>query len=198
MGGEVQSDSELIAKSIERPDAFDEIFRRHFRDIYRFAARQLGEDDGEELAAETFARAFAERGRFNTEGSARPWLFGICSNVIHASRRTTGRRGRAYRRAYEPDIGEAADDAVDSALDAERQAVALRSAIDRLRPAQRQVFTLSALGGLSGSEIAEALALPAATVRSHLHRARRALRAQFPTDSGGTDGAVPLATRRHP
>ena len=55
----------------------------------------------------------------------------------------------------------------------------LLAALAGLRPAERDVLLLYALAGLSYAEIGEALALPPGTVRSHLFRARRALRAEL-------------------
>jgi RNA polymerase sigma factor (sigma-70 family) len=141
--------------------------------------RQVGESDGDEIVAETFTLAFAARSRFNTEGSARAWLFGICANVMRGNRRSASRRRRAYERAYEGDYEDSSEEAIASALDAERQSATLRRAIAALRPAEREVLLLHALGGLSGVEIAEALALAPSTVRSHLFRARSSLRPQL-------------------
>jgi RNA polymerase sigma factor (sigma-70 family) len=172
-------DDQLLAASLSDPAAFDEVVRRHFRDLYRFAARQVGESDGDEMVAETFTLAFANRGRFNTEGSARAWLFGICVNVMRGHRRSAGRRQRAYQRAYEPELEDAPDDSVASAVDAQRRGSDLRAAIARLRPIECDVLLLYALAGLTGVEIATALSMPPSTVRSHLFRARSFLRSQL-------------------
>jgi RNA polymerase sigma-70 factor (ECF subfamily) len=170
-------DAAAIAASLARPEAFDELFRRHFGDVYRFAARHLGASDGEEVAAEAFARAFAHRARFDREGSARAWLFGICLNVVRDRQRSGARRGQAYARAYEPDEDGGDDGAAEAALDARNMREPLLAALARLRPAERDVLLLYALAGLSYAEVGEALALPPGTVRSHLFRARGALRA---------------------
>jgi RNA polymerase sigma factor (sigma-70 family) len=175
----LSDDAASIAASLTRPEAFDEVFRRHFGDAYRFAARHLGASEGEEVAAETFARAFAHRARFDGQGSARAWLFGICLNVVRDRRRSGARRGRAYARAYEPDEGGGDHCAADAALDARSLRGPLLAALGRLRPPERDVLLLYALAGLTYAEVAEALALPPGTVRSHLFRARRALRAEL-------------------
>jgi DNA-directed RNA polymerase specialized sigma24 family protein len=130
-------DAAAIAASRHRPQAFDEIFRRHFADVYRFAARQLGSVDGEEVAAETFARAFAARDRFSADWSARAWLFGICINVVRDRQRSSARRRRAYARAYEPDVHD--DGSADASLDARGRRAELLAALGRLRLAERWV-----------------------------------------------------------
>jgi RNA polymerase sigma factor (sigma-70 family) len=184
-----RDDAASIAASLSRPEVFDEVFRRHFADVYRFAARHLGESEGEEVAAETFARAFAHRARFATQGSARARLFGICLNVVRDRQRHSARRGRAYARAFEPDSSGGDQGARDAALDAQSLRGQLLAALARLRPAERDVLLLCALAGLSYAEVAEALALPPGTVRSHLFRARRALHA----DPAGADREFPSA-----
>jgi RNA polymerase sigma factor (sigma-70 family) len=178
----VLSDSDLIGRSFTEPEVFDEVFRRHFPDVFRFAARQLGVAEGEDVAAETFARAFADRRRFRSAGSARPWLFGICVNLVLKRHRSSRRGFAALQRTYEPGATAAAEDAVDSAVDAERQRPALWAALSRLRTEEQRVLLLYALAGLSAAEIAVSLGLPAATIRSHLFRARRGMRSLLSDD----------------
>jgi RNA polymerase sigma factor (sigma-70 family) len=168
------TDASLFAASRTRPAAFDAVFERHFATIYRFAARQLGPAEGEDAAAETFSRAFAERARFRGTGSARAWLYGICVNVMREQRRRSLRRGVAHERSVERDVG--FDEGADERIDAAGRRQALRRALADLRPIEREVMTLLSLGELSYGEIAEALGIPIGTVRSHVFRGRRALR----------------------
>lgn len=195
MNNRPPDDAAVIAASHARPDAFDEIFTRHFADVYRFAARQLGASDGEEVAAETFARAFAHRARLVAGASVRAWLFGICVNLVRDKQRGARRQSRAYARSYEPDVECGDSDGAVAALDARGRRSELLAALGRLRTAEREVLLLYALAGLSYAEIAEALALPDGTVRSHLFRARRALRAELglPSDHQAPS-APPLTT----
>jgi RNA polymerase sigma factor (sigma-70 family) len=182
------SDAALLLESSARPEMFDEVFERHFDAIYGFAARQLGAHDGEEVAAETFSRAFADRARFRGDGSARAWLFGICVNVIREQRRRSTRRLVADGRAAERDL--ALDEGSESRLDALDQHAALRHALAGLRPPERDTIGLLALGQLTYGEIAEALGLPVGTVRSHVFRGRRALQAALATDKPTESRAV--------
>jgi len=59
------SDATAIARSLESPGAFAGVFERHHAPIHRYLARRLGADLADELAAETFAVAFAKRGRYD-------------------------------------------------------------------------------------------------------------------------------------
>ena len=60
-----RSDATAIARSLDSPGAFAGVFERHHAAIHLYLARRLGADMADELAAETFAVAFAKRGRYD-------------------------------------------------------------------------------------------------------------------------------------
>ena len=94
------SDAEAIAASLDRPAAFDAVFERHVAAVHAFAQRRIGIDLAEDVTAETFARAFAARKRFDRDQpTARPWLLGIASNVMRRHWRTERRRLAAYAKS---------------------------------------------------------------------------------------------------
>jgi RNA polymerase sigma-70 factor (ECF subfamily) len=167
-------DASVIARSLERPEEFSVIFERHFDEIHRYLRRRHPRE-ADELAAEVFMAAFDGRDRYRALGdSARPWLYGIASNLL-------GKRWRSERRAlraHARDAGRAAP-ALDeyagalARVDAERQSALLAGALARLNAADRDALLLYALSDLSYEEVAFALAVPVGTVRSRLARARR-------------------------
>lgn len=168
------TDAAVVADSLDQPEAFGALFERHFDEIHRYLRRRLPAD-AEELAAEVFVAAFDGRARFRAPagGSARPWLYGIASNLLYKRRRREARALRALARwAADP---AAVDDPADAGprIDADRQSAALAAALGRLRPDDRNVLLLFALADLSYDEIANALEIPLGTVRSRLARARR-------------------------
>jgi RNA polymerase sigma-70 factor (ECF subfamily) len=165
-------DAATIARSHDQPVAFEAIFERHFAVVHRYLRRRVGDALAEELAAETFTRAFASRRRFASGpgGSARPWLFGIAENLVRGHRRSEERRWRAYARAHVTDAPAPPD--VDGRLDARAAAA---EALAALSADQRAVLLLTAWAELSGDEIALALGVAPATVRSRLGRARARL-----------------------
>ncbi len=57
------TDAEAIAASRLEPSRFADVFDRHYPAVYRWLRRRVGEDLAEEVAAETFARAFDARAR---------------------------------------------------------------------------------------------------------------------------------------
>jgi RNA polymerase sigma factor (sigma-70 family) len=168
-----ESDGAVIARSHAEPREFGQVFERHFDSIHRYITRRLGPTFADDLAAETFSRAFAQRDRFDTcRCDARPWLFGIAANVLRGYYRTEERALRAYARTGVDPLDFPETDAVIARVDAGAAAPCLASALASLNPADRDVLLLFAWGDLSYAEIAEALNIPLGTVRSRLHRAR--------------------------
>ncbi|HEX4035438.1 MAG TPA: RNA polymerase sigma factor [Solirubrobacteraceae bacterium] len=167
-------DAAAIARSLVEPEAFGAIFERHFDEIHRYLRRRHPED-ADELAAEVFTVAFDARARYRALGeSARPWLYGIASNLLGQRRRGERRALRAYARS----AGQAESDADAYAAavaraDAERLSVAVAGAVARLNAVDRDTLLLYALSDLSYDEVAFALDVPIGTVRSRLARARR-------------------------
>jgi len=151
--------------------------------------RRLGVDLADELAAETFVRAFQSRHRYReSQGSIPAWLLGIATNLVRRHRRTERRRLRAYARrpprAFEDDATALADGRVVAAA----TRAALGRALARLRAPDRDVLLLYGWEDLSYAEIATALGIPIGTVRSRLARARAAVRGEL-SQAGHLDAA---------
>lgn len=180
-----QSDAEAIAASLDDPRSFAVVFERHFDAIFRYLRRRVGSVQGEELAAETFAQAFAARGRFDgAYTDARPWLYGIAVNLLRRRYRTEERELRAYARSgFDP---LAADDAPMDGADAR----AVAAALAELPPIERETLLLYAWAELGYAEIAAALDIPIGTVRSRLSRARARVRELLVAGGQYEDGAA--------
>jgi RNA polymerase sigma-70 factor (ECF subfamily) len=168
------TDALAISRSLADPESFEVVFDRHFASIHRYLRRRVGSELAQELAAETFLQAFRGRRRFTDGGdSALPWLYGIAANLLRMNQRAEERRLRAYARV----AGQGGDALVEGAdtearLDAAALAPALAAALAALSPASREVMLLHAWGERSHDQIAEALRLSPAAVRTRLHRAR--------------------------
>jgi RNA polymerase sigma-70 factor (ECF subfamily) len=168
-----ETDGELIAASLDRPERFQAIFDRHGASVYRYLRRRVGDQLAEELTAEAFTQALRARQQFDAaRGSALPWLYGIAVNLIRMHARSERRRRRAYRLLGQALVHPAPASEIEDRVDAQALAPALRAALDALSSEQREVLLLHAWAGLSPSEIAEALSIPSALVRKRLHRAR--------------------------
>ncbi|HWI72748.1 MAG TPA: RNA polymerase sigma factor [Baekduia sp.] len=174
----VPADAAILAASVGDPQAFGTLFERHFAAIHRWLHRRGGAPLAEDLAAETFTRAFDRRATFDGRyPDARPWLFGIAANLVHDHRRSELRRLRALARVERWEAG--AEDVATGAVaraDAAALGPAVATALADLRDEERDVLLLVAWAGLEYDEVAHATGVPIGTVRSRLHRARRRLR----------------------
>ncbi len=172
-----ETDAEVIKASLRDPEQFALLYDRHHPMVHRYIARRLGCDAADDLMAETFLIAFKARGHYDlTRADARPWLYGIATNLV-------GRRHRAESRSWRLIARTGVDDAVEPPSDQVTDRVAaqglrreLASAIAGLSRGQRDVLLLTASGGLSTEEIASALGVAKGTVHSRLNRARKKMR----------------------
>ncbi|MDX6690960.1 MAG: hypothetical protein QOG15_2417 [Solirubrobacteraceae bacterium] len=181
------SDADVISTSHEHPRAFETIFDRHFFAIHRFLRARVGPELAEELAGETFTRAFGGRRRYDTDyADARPWLFAIATNLVRSQRRAEARRLGAYARLDPREAVASHDEAADRRLDAADRGPAIGRALEALRGGDRDALLLVAWGDLTSEEAARALDVPVGTVRSRLHRARAQVRAAL--EEGIHDG----------
>ncbi|MFE4214729.1 RNA polymerase sigma factor [Streptomyces sp. NPDC056844] len=185
-----ESDASVVRRSLEDPDAFSVLFDRYADDIHRYAARRLGTEAADDLMAETFVIAFQQRRRYDlSRPQARPWLYGIVTNLVGGHRRAEARRLRALSRAASTAPGEGSGDAepladrVAARVSAEGVRAELAGALAALPARYRDVLLVVAWGDLDYAEAAEALGVPVGTVRSRLHRARKKLREAL----GGSD-----------
>jgi DNA-directed RNA polymerase specialized sigma24 family protein len=93
-------DATVIKESWEDPERFAAIFDRYFTEIHRHLARRVGGKVASDVAAEVFLAAFAQRKRYDVaRGCARPWLYGIATNMAAAHWRDERRLYRALTRA---------------------------------------------------------------------------------------------------
>lgn len=176
---DTRDDATLIAQSRRSPERFAVLFDRHAPAIHRYVARRLGPDAIEDLVAETFLVAFQRREAYDTANAdARPWLYGIATNLIRRRRREETRLFRAIARTRADPAAELMADQVTGRVAAGALRGRLACALARLPGSQRDVLLLVA-SGLSREETAVALGVPLGTVASRLARARRKVRAEL-------------------
>ena len=145
-------------------------FRRHHAQIYRYLRRKTGDPDrAEDLAQEVFADAAAALSRSDWEPeSMLAWLYTIAQRRFADESR---RRQFSERVPLDDVLDElpASDYGADLAQ-------ALREAIARLAPAQRQVVSMKLLRGSSFCEIANAIEVSEAAAKMRFQRALTVLR----------------------
>jgi RNA polymerase sigma-70 factor (ECF subfamily) len=169
----VQPDAVVIAGSLDRPEQFATIFERHFDAVHAYLSRRAGSTLADDLASSTFVVAFERRDGFRPEAdSARPWLFGIATNLLRNQWRAARRTEEVVRKAGSAITGNQAP--VPDALVEGYEEIA--GALAGLDAGQRDALIMFAWEGLSYEEIATSLNVPVGTVRSRIARGRARLR----------------------
>jgi RNA polymerase sigma factor (sigma-70 family) len=170
-------DASVIQLSRHEPEQFTVLFRRHAPHIQRYVVHRLGQDAADDIVAETFLLAFRQRDSYDqTRADARPWLYGIATNLIGRHRRAEIRMYRALARTGSDPVMESFTDTVDDRVSASTASRRLAAALARLPAELRDTLLLVAWGDLSYEEVARALGVPIGTVRSRVSRARNKLR----------------------
>jgi RNA polymerase sigma-70 factor (ECF subfamily) len=137
----------------------------------------VGRDEAQDLAAETFVIAFSARQRYDlSRASARPWLFGISTNLIRHHRRSEIRMLNAFVKSMP--VARSDDGVEELSIHMDHVALLARvaEAYLKLEPEHRDALHLTAIEELSYAETAEALGIPVGTVHSRVARARTILR----------------------
>lgn len=134
-------------------------------------SRVYDSSTAEDLAQETFCRAWSARESYQEQGSPKKYLFCIAERLIIDYRR------KKRPIFFESDEVQRASEPVDTDSSAEQKLVLaeniqkLRSAMESLSDIQQQTLMLRYYGQFSFSEISEITQLPLGTVLSHCHRA---------------------------
>ncbi|MFV8749536.1 RNA polymerase sigma factor [Nannocystaceae bacterium ST9] len=151
------------------------LFDRYFAVIARFFANKVG-PEADDLVQDTFATFFAASERVREPERLRSYLFGVAYNLLRAHYRR--RHGLAEVELDSRSIHDLAP-GPSTALRGDEQQQLLGEALIRIPLELQIVVELSYWEELDSFEIGRALALPAATVRTRLRRARQLLAAQL-------------------
>jgi RNA polymerase sigma-70 factor (ECF subfamily) len=183
-------DAAVIARSRHDPEVFAEIFRRYAPDIKRYVTRRLGAEAAEDVVAETFLAAFRQRDRYDPRRPhARPWLYGIATNLTGRHVRDEVRQLRLLERTGTDPVIAPFTERSDERLGAGAVRQSLAAALAELPPGHRDALLLVAWGDLSYAETAQALGVRIGTVRSRINRARKGLRERL----GGINPTFPVS-----
>jgi len=175
------SDAELIARaiSLEDQNAFGELVRRYQSPLRGFLARMTRGDMhlADDLAQETFLKAWQKLKTFRGEARFSTWLFGIAFNEF---------RGEARRRKEFAldDVGEMPEEASQpTSADGSNLRLDLTEALKVLSSGERAAIVLCCQNGLSHDEAAQVLECPLGTVKTNVLRGREKLRRYLSLDS---------------
>lgn len=150
--------------------AFTALVRRHEGAVRRFLTRLARGDSADDLAQETFLKAWRNAGDWRGKGSYRGWLLRIAWTQFLSMQRAGGRRSAREQAAHEPDDRSAYNP--DAAIDVGR-------ALAGLGERERAAALLCFGEGCSHTEAAEIMRIPLGTLKSIVARARTALAAQL-------------------
>lgn len=140
----------------------EDIFRAHQREIFVFLARTVGDSGlAEDLAQETFLRAYRGALAFRGDSSVRTWLFTIARNVASSH----------YRRHQPQLLGGGLPDVTAPARD-DALRMDIESLLQRLPLPAREALVLCDVLGFGVNEAADLVGLNRSTFRVRLHRAR--------------------------
>jgi RNA polymerase sigma-70 factor (ECF subfamily) len=163
-------------------DAFAELYARHHRPVYRYAARMCGPDRADDVLQETFVVVLERGERFDpARGTFGAYLFGIARHMV------LKQLGPQYQVPAMADSGTTPPlhqpDALDALTERERIA-AVRAAIASLPPVYREAVVLCDLEELEYQEAAQVVGCPVGTIRSRVHRGRALLLSKLATLRG--------------
>jgi RNA polymerase sigma-70 factor (ECF subfamily) len=184
------SDAQLVARTLAGDDrAFELLVIKYQRRIQRLIARMVRDVDlVEDIAQESFIRAYRALHQFRGDAQFYTWLYRIAVNtakktlldlkhdplLTEAALRPAGDDDETFQPGNEP----IAEETPESLLAAREIAAAVQAALDALPEDLRQAVTLREIEGLSYEDIATVMACPIGTVRSRIFRAREAISAR--------------------
>jgi len=146
--------------------------------VYNVALRITSDPDAaSDCAQETFIRAYKALHQYDPALPFGPWIFRIATNASlnHVQ------RWHAHQTPVEelPDSAEPEESGPEASALRREALSEVIAAMSELPPAYRAALTLRHMQQLSYQEVADTLGIPLGTVKSHLHRARAALKSQL-------------------
>ena len=182
-GWTLLSDEQVVARVLAGQTAlFEVLMRRHNERIYRAARAILrDEHEAEDVMQQAYVNAYSHLRQFDGRSKFSTWLTRI---AVHEALARARHRGR-YKTMDGDDSVADMPAAFDAAPDPERLAIShelgalVESAIDRLPDGAREVFMLRQVEGMNTEEVAVALNVSEAVVKTRLSRARGAIRREL-------------------
>jgi RNA polymerase sigma-70 factor (ECF subfamily) len=159
---------------MNRNEEFEGVVNDHWADIFRLGILMFADEtEAEEVAQQTFFKAYTAWDSFEGRSSVRTWLFRIAINVC--------RRNLKTRKRFQGERLDRHIDLADPEIDPreEQMKEKVRQALKQLAPPHRLILTLFCIEGMKHQEIARIFDVPEGTVWSRLHKAKQELRREF-------------------
>jgi RNA polymerase sigma-70 factor, ECF subfamily len=175
------SDEQLLeAYRRGREDAFDALVRRYGPSIKGFAYRLLhSQGEAEEVYAETFLRVAKARGKWESRGTVRAWLYTIARRLAYDILRHRAITRREEGTVVEIERWRGVMPSPEARAQLGQAADRLERALGQLSEEHREVLLLRTVHGLDAHEVAQALGTTEEQVHSRLSYARKKLREQL-------------------
>ena len=174
-----RTDQEIVQACLSGDtDAFGGLVERYGTRVYNLALRIVGDADAaSDCAQEAFIRAYRALHQYDPALPLAPWLYRIATNASL----NYVQRWHAHQTPFEepPERPEPDETSPEAIVVGRDELARVLEAIDALPPPYRAALTLRHLHELSYQEVADALGLPLGTVKTHLFRARAALRVEL-------------------
>jgi RNA polymerase sigma-70 factor, ECF subfamily len=179
------ADRPQAAPAASELDDIDTLVRNYRPRLLRFVAFSIGDPDlAESITQDAFLKAWAGRAKFRGDCAVNTWLTSIALNLIRDQQRLGKFRFWRQARATAIDVNDAAnflpsgESSPERRMLAKEQAGQVQAALENLSPNQRSIFLMRFSEEMELAEIAERIGMPINTVKTHLHRALKSVRAQ--------------------
>lgn len=182
----MDSDAMLVERTVAGDQkAFELLVIKYQRRIQRLIGRMVRDVDLiEDIAQETFIRAYRALAQFRGEAQFYTWLYRIAVNTAKKALMDLKRNPTVSENSFK--LGDddetsqlenelTSSETPEAVLASKEIAEMVNAAMDALPEELRQAITLREIEGLSYEEIAEAMSCPIGTVRSRIFRAREAI-----------------------
>lgn len=171
------TDSDLVRAALGGSEqAFRELVRRYERPVFSVILRVIRDPSrAEELAQDTFVKAFLRLGTYAPERKFASWLLAIAHHAAVDELRRATVRTQPLEDTPQAHIADRDDETPARIAERRELADVLEAAIRQLRPEYAELIALRYQEGLAIEDIAAVTALPVGTIKSYLHRARKDL-----------------------
>jgi RNA polymerase sigma-70 factor (ECF subfamily) len=176
---------QAVERSSSELDDIDALVRTYRPRLLRFVTFSIGDPDlAESITQDCFLKAYNGRDKFRGDCSVNTWLTSIALNLIRDQQRLQKFRFWRQARATAIDVSDAANFLASNESSAEARILAIerteqvQAALGNLSVNQRAIFLMRFAEDMDLSEIAAAISMPINTVKTHLHRALKAVRAE--------------------
>lgn len=166
-------------------DDIDGLARNYRPRLLRFVMSSVRDEDlADVIVQDTLLKAYRNRAGFRGDCSLNTWLTGIAVNLIRDHART--QKFKFWRKAQASAVDatdmanhlRSSGSSPEGALLAREQALQVHEAMESLSPNQRTAFLLRFIEEMDLPDIAQAMGMPVNTVKTHLHRAVKSVRAR--------------------